>query len=110
MTGKQAATRDYVLRSRADVAEHLSQSTDEVGDVVFMTYPNGAKLKIGRMGGIDIVNVRTYPNALKAAVEADVLFDKQNERDNKKLASKPAIDALSAAAIAAENSTPETQN
>lgn len=79
MTGKQAATHKYISDARPDV----KFATDEVGDAVFMRAENYPTIKIGRMGGVDLVEIRTYPNALKAAVEGDTLLAKQNARDAK---------------------------
>jgi hypothetical protein len=53
---------------------------DEYKDDVF-TEVNGVTVKIGRAGGIDLPAVRTYMDSLDAAINADIYFARQRERD-----------------------------
>jgi hypothetical protein len=66
------------LREKRRILEELL--IDEYRGDVF-TEVNGVTVKIGRAGGIDLPAVRSYLEPLGAAVNADIYFAQQRERD-----------------------------
>lgn len=48
--------------------------------------PDWPLIQLGVNGGVVLPQIRSYPNAFQAAVEGDVLWKKQQERDAKKAA------------------------
>lgn len=48
--------------------------------------PAWPTIRIGAAGGIELPQIRSYPKAFEAACEADKLWEKQQARDQKKVA------------------------
>lgn len=77
------------------------ETVEEAPNVFLMSesYPT---IKLGRDGGVEVPELRSYPDGLEAAINADVLLAKQKDRDAKK--------AEAAAKSASEAPAPITRN
>lgn len=83
---------------------------------VFLMAENYPTIKLGRDGGIDIPDLRSFSDPLHAAVHADELVKKQNDRDAKKQADAAAaatkatapVDAAPAGPVLVEKKAFET--
>ena len=102
---KQQAAINNIVSGIASERPELNGSAPKFETVlengnVFLMAENFPTIKLGRDGGIDIPDLRSYSDALKAAIHADTLVAKQKARDEKKVADAAAAAAKAAAAPA----------
>ena len=99
---KQQVTINNITAAFASERPELNGSTPQFetvleGGNVFLVADNWPTIKLGRDGGIDIPDLRSFSDALHAAVHADELVAKQVARDKKKAEEKAAAAAKAAA-------------
>lgn len=87
-------------RNLGDGAPEFSQ--EKVGGDLFLRATNWPTIKVGKGGGVTVLDLRSYPEgdgktAIDAAINGDVLLAKQIDRDAKK-AAQPAVPAAPDAA------------
>jgi len=92
---KQKATVERLtLALNARNLDGMEINMSEEGNFLYVLVTGTAKpfpqIRIGKLGGIELPEIKSYPEAFEAAVNGDELLEKQSNREAKREATKAA--------------------
>ena len=90
MTTKQTETLEQLKKQweEREVEVEAVEVIEEAGKVVVAVGDGWPVIQIGKQGGVDIPQLKSYADGKEAAVVADQLLAKQTEREAKRAAKK----------------------
>ena len=103
MTTKQTEVVEQLKKQweARDVEVEAIEVIEEAGKVVVAVGDGWPVVQIGKQGGVDVPQLKSYADGKEAAVVADQMLAKQTEREVKRAAKKEAEAAKKEAEAAA---------